>query len=109
MSSSFSVYSYYATNTVVIEECTKGAINRLNTFESAKMRCLNSTWRQGTITLEYSCTGNQLKREWTMRTTVNQGAQWPQDVFILTSTGNIIDYLRKKKSRIFILFMVYKR
>lgn len=80
-------------NVAVIEECTSGLISYLTKFDPAKMRCLNKVWRQGTIALEYSCINNVLKREWTVRTSVNPSASWPPDIFIFTTKGNIIDYL----------------
>jgi len=87
----FPVHSFYIRNAAVVEQCSTGPILYLNQFDSNKMHCLNQAVRHVFIFLEYSCFQNTLTRIWTIRTDVNKGLNWPQEIDILTGKGKTID------------------
>jgi hypothetical protein len=84
--------SFYLINAAVIEQCSTGSNTYLSQFDSNKMRCLEKTWRHISITMEYLCDKNLLKRTWTMKTIVNQNSQWPKKVHLFTINSNGTDY-----------------
>ena len=77
-------------NAGVIEECPTEPINYLKIFDAKKMHCLDKTWRQCYLGLEYQCNDAGLTFTWTIRTRVNQGSQeWPITININTNRGKI--------------------
>src|SRR5690349_18640834 len=85
----YPIHSFYIMNAAIFEECSLKGIIYLNKFDSNKMHCLNKIWRHVFIILEYSCFKNTLTRIWTIKTNVNKGSQWPQEIFVFTGQGKI--------------------
>lgn len=85
--SSVPIHSFYLTNGAILEECSGSSITYLPRFDSTKLHCFNSAWRQTFIYLQYSCIRNVLTRIWTIKTNTGKNTGWPQVMSLMTGKG----------------------
>ena len=78
---------FYVTNGAMIHQCHPASTAYVSKFDVNKMSCADRIWKQVTVTVDYWCDKNTLKRTWRLTTNLNEPTPWPSHISLNSVYG----------------------